>query len=62
MPFVSYRSREGYKNLRVGAFRGVLGWENRTYNLTFYAYIGDSDYMLDLVVWPWGYGTSLHKF
>lgn len=62
MPSTEYRGRKGYKNLRIGAFRAVLAWENRTYNFTFYAYIDDSDYMLDFILWPWNFDVSFHKF
>jgi len=30
---INYRSRKGYKNLRIGFTRTVIAWENQTYSL-----------------------------
>jgi len=55
---INYRSRKGYKNLRIGFTRTVVAWENQTYNFTLYV----NDYMFDFTVWPWNLSVSLHKF
>lgn len=35
---ISYRSRKGYKNLKIGAVRAVLAYENKICNITFYVH------------------------
>jgi len=46
---ISYRSHEGYKNLKIGAVRAVLAYENNICNITFYVY-AQTTWMYDITV------------
>jgi hypothetical protein len=60
---IDYRTREGYKNLRIGRTRFVYARAEDSFirNLTFYLYL-DKDYMLDFIISKWNFSVDFRTF